>query len=208
MTARYILMGDVIGSSQLEARQLRKKFMRLVSDCNKEFQEEILSPYTVTLGDEFQGVAQSLRSLLHTVFYLEETALRKSLNFKIRYVAVHGEIETPINKMKAHGMMGAGLTRARDLLTNGTRRRPRFQFELPDAWLENQLNRLFFVIDGIADRWDTEDGPLILDMIANTNNVKVGTKHDKNRSQVWKRRRNLLVDEYRALKEAILDLAE
>ena len=207
MAGRYILMGDIVGSSAYDARKLQREFMQLVSSCNERLAGEILSPYTVTLGDEFQGVARSLRGLFDVVFYLEETSLLRGLSFKMRYVGLYGEIETPVNRMKAHGMIGPGLTLARELLTDKRRGRPRFRFEFPDAQLTRQLNRLFLVIDGLVARWDPKDGPLILDMITNTNNEEVGEKHGKNRTQIWKRRKHLLIEEFRALKEAVLDWA-
>lgn len=205
MAGRYILMGDIVLNRTYDARKLRREFMQLMSSCNRKLEGEILSPYTVTLGDEFQGVARSVRGLFDAVFYLEETSLLKSLKFKMRYVGLHGEIETPVNRMKAHGMMGAGLSRARELLTDKRRGKPRFQFVLPDAQVTKELNRLFLVIDGLSARWNPDDGPLILDMIANTNNVEVGKKHGKNRTQIWKRRKHLLIEEFRALKEVVLD---
>jgi len=201
-------MGDVIRSSKQDARQLRKEFMGLVSLCNQKLEHDIISPYTVTLGDEFQGIAASLQAVIEAMFFMEETILRKGLAFKIRYVGVHGAIDTPINRLKAHTMMGAGLTKARGLLTDKRRGKPRFRFDLPDAHTMNQLNRLFLVLDGLTGRWDTRDGILISDMLDNSHNEEVGVKHGKNRTQIWKRRRHLLIEEYQALKEAILELGQ
>ena len=208
MAKRHILMGDVIGSSNQDLRQLRKEFMGLVSLCNQKLEHNIISPYTVTLGDEFQGIATSLHAVIEAMFFMEETILRKRLAFKIRYVAVHGAIDTPINRINAHTMMGAGLTKARGLLTDKRRGKSRFRFDLPDAHTMNQLNRLFLVLDGLTGRWDTGDGLLISDMLTNSNNEEVGAKHDKNRTQIWKRRKHLLIEEYRALKEAIAGLVQ
>ena len=208
MAKRHILMGDVIRSSKQDARQLRKEFMGLVSLCKQKLEHDIISPYTVTLGDEFQGIAASLQAVIEAMFFMEETILRKGLAFKIRYVGVHGAIDTPINRLKAHTMMGAGLTKARGLLTDKRRGKPRFRFDLPDAHTMNQLNRLFLVLDGLTGRWDTRDGILISDMLDNSHNEEVGVKHGKNRTQIWKRRRHLLIEEYQALKEAILELGQ
>lgn len=208
MAKQHILMGDVIGSSQHELRQLRKEFMEIVSLSNTKLEQDILSPYTVTLGDEFQGIATSLHAMIEAIFNMEETIFRKGLEFKIRYVAVHGEIDTPINHLKAHTMMGSGLTKAREILTDKRRGRPRFRFDLSDAQTMNQLNRLFLVLDGLTNRWDKGDGLLIFDMLANPNNEEVSVLHGKNRTQIWKRRRHLLIEEYRALKAAILDLSK
>lgn len=207
MAFQYILMGDIIGSSKYDAKKLRNDFMGIVTSCNEELEQDIISPYTVTLGDEFQGIAISLDAVVKTIFYMEETILRRRLAFKIRYVAVYGAIDTPINQLKAHTMMGAGLSKARKILTDKRRGLPRFRFDLADAYTMNQLNRLFLVFDGLASRWDIGDGILILDMLANTHNEEVGVAHGKNRTQIWKRRKNLLIEEYRALKDALMEMA-
>jgi hypothetical protein len=202
-------MGDIIGSRMLEARQLRQEFIEIVSSCNNKLRGEILSPYTITLGDEFQGIARSLPGLLEVIFYLEETSLRRSLHFKMRYVGLYGEVETPLNRERAHGMMGPGLTRARELLLSDKKRgKPRFRFELADPLLMRRVNSLFLVVEGIAERWAVKDGPLIVDMINNTKDTEVARIHRKNRSLIWRRRRTLLVEEFRALRDVILDLAQ
>ena len=207
MPLRYILMGDIIHSSQYDARPLRREFLRLIDSCNKALEERILSPYTVTLGDEFQGVALSLDAAIEAIFLLEESAFEEALAFKVRYVLVHGQIDTPVNRLKAHNMMGLGLTKARKILTDKRKGRPRFRFDLGDAYLTNQLGRLFVVVDGLRARWNAADAGLIADMLRNTNNEEVGAQHGKDRTQIWRRRKNLLIEEYRAVRDAITDLA-
>jgi hypothetical protein len=204
----FILMGDIVGSSEYEAEELRKEFLQLISLCNKSLEKQILSPYTVTLGDEFQGIAKSLPAVLETLFFLEETSLQKHLLFKIRYVTVQGRIDTPLNRDKAYTMMGPGLTLARKILTDKKRGVPRFRFVLKDKYLMNQINRLFLVIDGLTEKWNIDDAQLILNMLADTNNENVGKKQDKNRTQIWKRRKNLMIEEYRALKKAIFQMVQ
>ena len=208
MALQFILMGDIIQSSKYQASSLRQRFLGLISSCNEALEKSIISPYTVTLGDEFQGVAKSLTSVIDTIFYLEELILRRGLDFKMRYVTVQGHIDTPLNREKAYNMMGPGLTKAREILTDKGRGERKYRFNLMDTYLTNQINRLFIVIDGLTDRWDASDASLIFDMLGNTNNEEVGDKHGKNRSQIWKRRKHLMVEEYRALKEVLSELAQ
>lgn len=207
MTLEYILMGDIIASSSYQAASLREAFLSQIEACNQALEAEILSPYTVTLGDEFQGVAASMQAAVQAIFYLEEGLLGAGQPFKLRYVAVHGDIDTPLNRQKAHTMMGAGLTRARQMLTDKRRGQPRFRFDLSDGAAAKQFERLFTVHDGITDRWSSADAELISDMIAFPHNAEVGRRHGKDRSQIWKRRKHLLIEEYRVLKAAILHMA-
>ena len=202
----FILMGDVIESRKLNATRLRQQLKTLLSACNRDLKPEIISPYTTTLGDEFQGIAGSLHAVAETIFCLGEARIKKQYDFMIRYVAHYGEIQTPINTDMAYGMMGPGLTKARALLTDKRRGEPRFCFELPDKQLAENLTRLFVVIDGLTDRWKQRDFLLIADMLSNTNNEEVAAKHKKNRSQIWKKRKHLLIEEYRAAKAVVFDL--
>nr|VFK56533.1 MAG: SatD family (SatD) [Candidatus Kentron sp. TUN]VFK62877.1 MAG: SatD family (SatD) [Candidatus Kentron sp. TUN] len=208
MTQRYILMGDIIRSRAYEAVKLRREFLQLIDSCNETLRHGILSPYTVTLGDEFQGVASSLGDIIDAIFHMEEISLSHGFSFKIRYVAVYGHIDTPINRLEAYTMMGPGLTKARDILTDKGKNKRRFRFVLDDAYLENQLNRLFSVLAGLVERWHAQDAALVLDMLHNNSNKEVGTIHAKNRSQIWKRRKHLLIEEYRSLKESIAEMAQ
>jgi hypothetical protein len=208
MAEHFILMGDVIGSRKLPAVKLHERMKALLSSCNKDLKAAILSPYTTTLGDEFQGIAASLRAALASAFYLEDTRMRRQYDFEIRYVVLYGEIETPINREIAYGMMGAGLSRARELLTDKRRGRPRFQFDLPQKRLEENLTRLCRAMEGLAERWDRRDYPLILDMLSIPGNEEVAEKYGKNRSQIWKRRKNLLIEEYQLIRAVALDLVD
>ncbi len=208
MAWHYILMGDVIGSTRLDAKKLRRQLKSLLSKCNQDLENEILSPYTTTLGDEFQGIAKSLRSVSESIFHVEHIRVQRRYDFRLRYVAHYGEIETPINRDIAYGMMGPGLTRARAFLTKKGRGRSRFFFDFPNQELALNLTRLSTVIEGLTDRWNPQDYLLILDMIANQDNEFVARKHKKNRSQVWKRRKHLLVKEYGAIKAVMFDMIE
>jgi hypothetical protein len=208
MSKHYILMGDVTGSRKLEAVDLHNKLQTLLSACNVRLADSILSPYTTTLGDEFQGIATSLPATLDAIFYLEDMRMQIGCNFEIRYVVHYGEIETPINREVAYGMLGAGLTHARELLTEKRRSRSRFQFDLEETALSENLNRIFKAMQGMSKRWSPPNYPLVLEMLSTHNNEEVASKFNKNKSQIWKRRKNLLVEEYKLLRKVALSLAE
>src|SRR5450759_588107 len=129
----HVMMADIVKSSSLEPAWLGEAFERLVSRCNEKCSDDIISPLTITLGDEFQGVAASLKGAVDTIFCLEETLLAEKFPFRLRYVVLYGEIGTEINRTLAHGMMGSGLTPARQKLTHKQRSRPQFQIELGDV---------------------------------------------------------------------------
>ncbi len=199
---QLVLMGDVVDSSNKDQHKLASELADLVGFMNRKYETEILSPYTITLGDEFQGLTQSVKGGIDTLLDFEEESIKRKLDFKLHYVFLRGSIETEINPKVAHGMMGEGLTRARSILTEKKRGRKRFRLELENQSL-NKLEYLFEVIDGITSQWKLSDFPLIYDMIQNSNDAEVGDKHDKDRSLIWRRRNTLMIKEYVLLKSYI-----
>ncbi len=198
-----IFMGDVVNSSDYDGEVLSKGLKELVESTNKKFSKDILSPLTITLGDEFQGILSSVSSGIDLLFHLEEELLKAEPDFKLHYVLLLGEIETEINPDIAYEMMGKGLTEARKMLSSKKRNRKRFRFKLQNKEQTEQLSKIFEVLDTIILNWKKEDYPLILDMINNDNNSEVGELHEKNRDQIWKRRKTLMINEYNLLKDFI-----
>jgi hypothetical protein len=198
-----IFMGDVVNSTDYDGEVLSKGLKELVESTNKKFGKAILSPLTITLGDEFQGILSSVSTGIDLLFHLEEKLLKTEPDFKLHYVLLLGEIETEINPDIAYEMMGKGLTEARKMLSSKKRNRKRFRFKLQNKEQTEQLSRIFEVLDTIILNWKKEDYPLILDMINNDNNSEVGELHDKNRDQIWKRRKTLMINEYNLLKDFI-----
>jgi len=201
-TDHLILMGDVIDSTHKDQPKLASQLADLVAYINNKYIEETLSPLTITLGDEFQGISKSIKFGVNSILDLEEEGIKRGFDFKLHYVLLEGAIETKINHEIAHGMMGEGLTRARNILTEKKRSRNRFRFELRDEKLPG-LENLFEVLDGIVSQWKLADFKLIYDMITISNDSVVGEKYNKDRSLIWRRRKTLMIKEYLLLKTFI-----
>lgn len=178
----------------------------LTSSCSSEHKSQLLSPYSITINHEFLGIPSSLKTSLQSIFYLEENILDWNIPFQLSYVVLHGEISSPISKKTSIRLMGEGISKARETLEKKKRTHPRILFNIEPKKLNEQLNRLFMVIDSIISGWNISDFSLISDMIKNDNNEEVAVKYRKNRSQVWKRRKTLKISEYKALKQVLLDL--
>lgn len=202
MSDFHIVMADIVKSRSYNGEVLIDSFSRLVHRCNEMYENEILSPYTITLGDEFQGVVRSLKAAIETIFFLEEALLVEDLSYKLRYVVVFDKIETPINREIAHGMTGPGLALAREMLTKKQRGKSRFQFKLSYGH-DFELNMLFRLVESLVSCWNKKDYVLIKEMLCNDDDQSVAEKFTKNRSQVWKRRKSLRIEEYIILKKLI-----
>ncbi|BDV43982.1 hypothetical protein GURASL_29050 [Geotalea uraniireducens] len=202
MSQHYIVMADVIRSRSFDGNDLMHEFTRIVAECNAAHKGGLLSPYTITLGDEFQGIAGSLKSTVDSILFLEDRLLTVHPAFKLRYVIVYGEIDTPINPLIAHGMMGTGLVTAREMLTKKQRGKKRFQLNMPNLPYTDDLDMLFRLLELLSGHWKGKDYELIRELIWN-NDAVVATRFGKTKSQIWKRRKTLQIEEYVTVKELL-----
>lgn len=203
MTNYYILMADVVQSRSYQGEAIQRELKGIVNKCNVLLKEVLLSPFTVTLGDEFQGVLASLSDAVESVLLLEDVLLQVQPSFKLRYVLVYGAIETPLNSKIAYGMLGPGLTLAREMLNTKRRGRQRFQLNLSDHPIEQNLRMLFRLLELISSRWKERDHALIRAMIWSTEDQEVAKAFCKTNSQIWKRKKTLEIEEYITIKKLI-----
>jgi len=197
-----ILMADIIGSRTSNQTQLMADFQELVAITNERNKHHLVSPLTITLGDEFQGIISGIAGAVAIVLDLEEALIRRNAGFKLRYVIVEGLIETPINTEIAYGMMGDGLTRARKYLENIKKEDTRFFIWLKDQARKNALNNLFIALQDLIGDWNIErDHGLIIAFLAYRDYKRVAMELQKERSLMWKREKSLKINSYFALKE-------
>lgn len=202
-----ILMADVVNSRTKEALTLHHQLKNLVNQVNSDT-SQLLSPLTITLGDEFQGVTKSVSDAIKIILHLEELIIHARSDLKLRYVVHVGLIDTPINPKIAYEMLGKGLTDARQILNNLKGDKNRFVIRLnPDSKdTEQVLNNLLCVYQDYTDSWKLKDYPLISAFL-NYNDYKVvAAKLDIDTSTAWRRQRSLKISGYAALKNIIFAL--
>jgi hypothetical protein len=159
---------------------------------------------TITLGDEFQGIIRSADAGVEILLVLEELRLKHKPTIDLRYVLYEGNIDTPVNRIKAHGMLGEGLTNARRMLALMKRERSdRFHFQIKDQRMEQMLEDGFRVHQGIINDWKEADHQLVLSFLRFNDYKVVAAKLDKDVSLMWRRRKSLKIEEYLAMKRLI-----
>lgn len=213
-TKQIILMADVISSRTFDGAALSAHLLEATEAANFEFKRELGSPLTVTLGDEFQGVCASVRVGVDLMLWLERHLRKKPhfekkklASYQLRYVLHEGVVESPLNPDRAHGMLGPGLTRARELLDEHRRGAPRFRVVLDDADRSRRLTQLFQVLDAIASDYKADDFAFIEALLDESDNERVGEQFDRHRTSVDRRRRTLKIEAYQLLERLLRDLA-
>ena len=204
-------MGDVTGSAKRDPLKVQAWLKSNIEDVNRKYADEIRSPLTVTLGDEFQGVMGSMAQAALAMFDLEEASLSADPPISLHYVILEGQIDTPINPNIAHGMLGSGLTRARALLAakpTQKRRRPQYIFECADDGLSQTVSLLFSALAGISARWSDRERQYSAALLAYPDDVAAAKTLSRDRTSVYRRRQSLLIEEYRDIRRALLTVLE
>jgi hypothetical protein len=200
----YILMADVLASGLKDQKNLMIDFKSIVRQINEIYASRILSPLTITLGDEFQCVLVDLATGIEVIIAIEELIIQRQFHFKLRYILNQGRIETPINRMIAYEMLGEGLTDARTILNNSKSNRNRIVVKI-DNHLQNELfANSFILFENIIEKWNLEkDFEIISNFIKFTDYKTVAENINKTKSQVWKREKTLNIEAYNAIKNIL-----
>jgi hypothetical protein len=200
----FILMADIIRSREVDQQILMSSFREVVKYVNHKNKKDLLSPMTITLGDEFQSVVKSLEAGLNVIITMEERIILQNQSFKLRYVLLEGIIETKINPKIAYEMLGPGLTTAREHLATLKTEKRRFYFNLKDQEKSLALNEAFFVLQGLKDTWRIDkDFYLVSEFLQDKDYKQIAEELNKERSLIWKRRRSLKMEEYFSQKKVI-----
>lgn len=179
-------------------------FKKTVADINQLDSQYILSPLTITLGDEFQGVVRSISGAFRVLFDLETSLMALNKPFKLRYVIHEGEIQTKINKVKAHEMLGPGLTTARAELSTLKKARSRFKISLKDKQLAHRLNLAMSIYQGIVDNWTIAQQKVVrIFWEEDRDYKKVAKRLKKDPTVIWRRKKSLMIEEVNNLKTLV-----
>ncbi len=107
------VIGDLVGSKALvERRVLQRKLKKQLERVSREA-KGLASPYTLTLGDEFQAVYRGAESVLGDVVML----LAEIHPVRARLALGVGSLSTSINAEQALGMDGPAFHQARAALS-------------------------------------------------------------------------------------------
>ena len=105
-----VVIGDMIGSRRAPNRaNLQTQFNQVIKSINRSSTPHVISPYTVTLGDEFQAVLSSAQGVFAELFEIQAAIHPIGL----RVALVCGPITTALNRRRAIGMDGPAFHQAR-----------------------------------------------------------------------------------------------
>lgn len=198
MEMYWILMGDIIKSRKSNGSELAQQFAALIDFLNQKFEKNILSPLTITLGDEFQGVVEDKKTGVAIILEAEHYLLTNSVNLSLRFVLNYGAIETPINDRIAHGMLGVGLSTTREIITQQKRQKCKYWVgKMGEA--DEIANQLFYLYERRLANWKGKNKPLAALFLQLKDYKKVATALQKSPSLMWKREHSLEIKSFETI---------
>ena len=200
-----ILMADIEKSGTKNSIETMNSFKQIVENSNAFFKRNIISPLTITLGDEFQGIINNIESAVKIIYYIDEFIIKNNINFKLRYVINEGEIDTEINTIISYEMLGQGLTDARNQLNELKKTKYKYYISLSNKIKSKIINESFVIYQETIENWNIKkDYELLSKFIELEDYKKVALATNKDKSQIWKRNKTLNFDSYFAIKRIIL----
>ncbi len=152
------LIGDIIASRKLEDRaRVQEKLKTVLTEVNQMYSQVIASKFTITLGDEFQGLLVNGASTVD----IAELIIRRMHPVRIRYGIGVGSMATQIDPERSLGADGPAYHLARkaiDELKVMERKRmePRLSMKIeiegsPD--IAEIINTIFALNTALKARW-------------------------------------------------------
>jgi hypothetical protein len=156
-----VVMGDLVSSEDTASIEaLHDRFNSAVQWANATHGPMIVSPLTITLGDEFQGLCATLEGGLGVVRDLRARLLTNGVG--CRFVVGAVRLETPVNPARAWNMMGPGLAGSRQRLAD-KRDANAYRFELRgQPELQALMEAVGASLTQIEDSWTDRQREVVL----------------------------------------------
>ena len=164
---KLVLIGDIVSSRKISERiSFDKKLLQTLDELNQR-NSLIISPYTLTIGDEIQAVFEDAESVFHDAISILSAIYPQKMRFSLGV----GAIIKPINTEQAIGMDGPAFHFARDGID--AMKKSGYLFQLSGENIPHfslHQHALFLISHNIA-RWN-KTRLLVLEMLLNKLPVK------------------------------------
>lgn len=161
------IIGDIIDSRNIEDRnKIQTKLNKVLKEVNIEYEEYIVSKWTITLGDEFQVLIKPNLEVFKMLDYISY----KMYPTKIRFGIGLGEIYTDINYEKSIGADGPAYWNARDAIefihNNNNYGSSKISFKSKNK-NDEIINNLIYYTDWMKENWTDTQKEVLYTLLEN-----------------------------------------
>lgn len=151
MKAYVVIIGDIEQSKQLsqdDRKQVQKRLESVFEELNRS-SANIVSPYTITLGDEFQAVYNSADEAFKHIWTIMASIHPVFVRFSIGV----GEITTEINRKNALGMDGPAFYNAREQIEQMKKQQALLSVSTEKTTFNRLVNNGFRILEANLRSW-------------------------------------------------------
>ena len=142
------IIGDIVKSKKIINRNdVQKKFQKIINEMNLLYKNSIASNFTITLGDEFQGLLFKPAKSYNIV---KEISIKME-PIKFVYGIGIGEITTEINKEISIGSDGSAYHYARNMVNKAKKKKPSICY-YGSGKSDELINSLIYFIQSCSER--------------------------------------------------------
>ncbi len=167
------IIGDIKESKKIINRsEVQKKLNQILNNINDKYVNDISSKFTITLGDEFQGLLSNGANTMNIISEIE----REMYPTKIRFGVGIGKLETDVNREISIGADGPVYHMARNAINNlkddeeRNQKNPsdyRFETDRDNEATTIMMNTILVLITAIKESWSDRQREIIWDMFKN-----------------------------------------
>lgn len=144
------LIGDIRSSRDLDNRgKVQRRLQECLTNLNRQYNDVLISPLTITLGDEFQALLRSAEEIWKIIFKIEYQMHPTRIRFGIGI----GDISTNINTESAIGMDGPAFYSARHAMQEMKKSEDCYKIKGLEADEELTNNMLTLISDN-KKKWE------------------------------------------------------
>lgn len=171
-----VIIGDIIGSKKIEDRdKVQADFKDILFSMNQKYAEHIASKFTITLGDEFQGLLKNNEYAIQIIYEIEMAMLPIQMRFGVGI----GEVSTAINFESSSEIDGPAYHRARAMIEEleiTERQRSKRQANIllasqpENMEIDQLLNSILSVCTALKSNWTLKQQEIIQAFLLNEEN--------------------------------------
>lgn len=205
-TTYVALIGDIRGSRDLDnRREAQEEFKSVVEGLNDQIPDRaIASPFTVTTGDEFQGLLTSITDAVDAAV----SATDELHPTKIRFGIGRGGLETEVNHDQAIGMDGPCFYRAREAIEAADDEAAWIRVRGWSDDLEGHVDSLFDLVQCVREGWTDRQAQFARTLAREGSQKQVANTFDVSKSTVSESLSAGHVQEVRAAEASLAALLE
>lgn len=161
------VIGDIIGSKNIENRyKIQENLNEVLNKKNEYYKKQIISKWTITLGDEFQVLIEPNLEIFKMLDYISY----KMDPINIRFGIGLGQIYTNINYEESIGSDGPAYWNAREAINlihhNNNYGNSKISFK-SESKNDDIINNLLYYTDWMKSNWTSTQRQVLYTLLEN-----------------------------------------